>query len=302
MKAKKRILILISKRSGLTDMNWTFFRKSVQSSIGDNYEIIMGELISLTFEISKEGSKVYDRARGFSLDDFDLVVFRMVQKERSLAAACASYLISKNIKYIDKIIQPYSGSKYNAQALRQSANIIPISTISSNNLELSHMIQNDLLPFSYPLIIKDNNGKKGRLNFIAYDKKSALDIFDNNSETNFIIQEFIENDGDYRFLVMGSKIQLIIHRKARGDSHLNNTSQGAIAKVVDISIFSDKIISDVILSAELERLDVAGVDLMIDKNTSQHYIVEVNSSPQLASGAVPEQKLKAYTDYLSSLL
>ena len=97
-------------------------------------------------------------------------------------------------------------------------------------------------------------------------------------------------------------VSVIIHRQAQTDSHLNNTSQGAVAKVVDISNFSAKIINDVIQSAENEKLDVAGVDLMIDRNTGQHYIIEVNSSPQLATGAVPEQKMKAYTDYLASLL
>lgn len=302
MKETKRILILINERISQTDKNWTFFRKEVEKSIGPDYEITMGELRSLTFELSRDDSKVYDRERGFSLGDFDLVVFRFVRSDRALASSCASFLRSKKIPYIDRQIRPYPGSKFAAQAMHLGEGIMCIPSVHSNSNELQYMIQNDLIPFGYPLIIKDNNGKKGRLNFIARDKDAALQIFEQNPEVDFIIQEFIENDGDYRFLLMGSHVAVIIHRQAQTDSHLNNTSQGAVAKVVDISNFSAKIISDVIQSAENEKLDVAGVDLMIDRNTGQHYIIEVNSSPQLATGAVPEQKMKAYTDYLASLL
>jgi len=59
--------------------------------------------------------------------------------------------------------------------------------------------------------------------------------------------------------------------------------------------------ADVVLSAKLENLQIAGVDLMFDSETGQHYILEVNSSPQLATGAVTDLKLKAYTDYLVEL-
>ena len=302
MEETKRILILINERVSPTDKNWTFFRKEVEKSIGSKFEITMGELRTLTFELSRTDSKLYDRERGFSLDNFDLVVFRFIRSDRALASSCASYLQLKNIPYIDRQIQPYPGSKFAAQAMHFGNGIMCIPSVYSNSTELQYMIQNDLMPFGYPLIVKDNNGKKGRLNFIARDKNTALEIFQQNPEVDFIVQEFIENDGDYRFLLMGGKISLIIHRQAQTDSHLNNTSQGAVAKVVDISNFSAKIISDVIQSAENEKLDVAGVDLMIDRNTGQHYIIEVNSSPQLATGAVPEQKMKAYTDYLMSLL
>ena len=46
---------------------------------------------------------------------------------------------------------------------------------------------------------------------------------------------------------------------------------------------------------------IQAVDLMFDSETGQHYILEVNSSPQLATGAVTNLKLKAYTDYLVEL-
>lgn len=302
MATKKQILILINKKNGLNDRNWTFFHDVVSNSIGPDVNITMGELESLTYELSENSSRVYDRTRGFSLDDFDLVVFRFIRRDFAFAASCASFLISKKIPYIDSNVKPGFWSKYSAQALRMSVGFANIPSVTSVTYELKYMIENNIMPIVYPLIIKDNNGKKGRLNFIAYDKQTALSIFDENPDVNFIVQKFIENNGDYRFLVMGGQISTIIRRKAQNNSHLNNTSQGASSSISKLSDFNKKMLSDVIKAAKLEGLEVAGVDLMIDKNTGQHYILEVNSSPQLATGAVPEIKLKAYTDYLRSLL
>lgn len=302
MEHNKRILILISEEVAPSNKNWTFFKNSVSNAIGPDVDITMGALSSLTFELSKDGSKVYDRKRGFSLDDFDLVVFRYIRRSWAYAASCASFLQSKNISYIDSQIKPYPWSKYSAQAMRHGAGFASIASVTASNEELQYMVENDLIPFPYPLIIKDNNGKKGRLNFIVHDKQSAAQILRENPDVDFIIQEFIENDGDYRFLVIGGQIKLIIHRKATSGSHLNNTSQGATADVVEPGQFSERMLADTVLAAKLEGLEVAGVDLIIDKNTGQHYIIEVNSSPQLATGAVPDQKMKAYTDYLRSLL
>lgn len=302
MANEKRILILINKKTGPNDKNWSFFQDTVSKSIGVETDITMGEIVGLTFELDANGSRIYDRERGFSLDDFDLVVFRFIRKEWARAAACASFLKSKNIPYIDSQIQPAPWSKYSAQALRQDYDIAGIPSVYSNAQELKYMIQNELIPFNYPLIIKDNNGKKGRLNFFAHNKVEALKIFEENPDVDFIIQKFIENDGDYRFLVFGGQIAMIIYRKAKPGSHLNNTSQGSSATLANVSDFKENVLNDVKLAARLQGLDIAGVDLMIDKTTSQHYIIEVNSSPQLASGAFPDIKIKLYTDYLKSLL
>lgn len=302
MPYKKRVLILISEKVGPNDRNWEFFRRSVANAIGPDIEIVMGELVGLTFEMSRDDSKVYSRELNFSLDDFDLVVFRFVRRELSLAASCASFLIEKGIPYIDSQVKPYQWSKYSAQAMRFAEGFANIPSVMSNTKELLFMVENDLIPIEYPIIIKDRNGKKGRCNFMAHNKQEASDILKQNLEVCFIVQEFIENDGDYRFLVMGGEIATVIHRKAQSDSHLNNTSQGASSTIVDAREFEDKILLDVELAARLENLEVAGVDLMIDKNTGQHYIVEVNSSPQLATGAAPDIKMKAYAKLLRNLL
>ena len=302
MNSKKRILILIKEKQSDSDKNWEFFRSTVQTALGEDIEITMGELTSLTFESDGLDSKVYDRDRGWSLDEFDLVVFRLIRKEFATASACASFLIAKNIPYIDTETQPGGRSKYAAGVLRQSVGLSTIPTVHGSHTTLSKMIEREELPFAYPIVIKDNFGKKGRLNFIAHNKAAALQIMRENEEVDFIIQSFIQNEGDYRILVFGGTPVLVIYRQAQGSSHLNNTSQGAVASIVPLSEVDPTILEDAKRAADVEHLEVAGVDIVTNHLNGQHYVIETNSSPQIASGAFPDLKTRAYADYLTSLV
>lgn len=299
----KNILVLINQKTSPTDKNWTFFKRTLTEAIDDSkFEVTMGALCDFVYELSDGEHRIYDRQRGFSLDDFDLVVFRIIRKELARASSCASLLQEKGIPYIDSMIQPSPRSKYSAAAIRRSAGFNTIKSVYSNNSQLISLIEAGELKIPFPLVLKDVNGRRGMLNFVAKNKVEAIKVLSENPEVQFIIQEFVPNDGDYRFLVFGGKVVLVIHRQAQSGSHLNNTSQGGVSKLVDIGSFSQIILDDVVLAAKLEKLEVAGVDIMIDTNTNKHYVVEVNSSPQLATGGSPELKMKAYSDYLKSLV
>lgn len=302
MEPKKQILILINEKLSENDKNWEFFRGTIARSIGDDVDITMGTLLGLTFELHADESRIYDREASWNIDKFDLVVFRYFRREFARASSVATHLIAKGTPYIDSRVKPYRWSKYSAQAMRQSAGMANIPSLFSTHAIMRSMIEHEQVFIPYPLIIKDNNGRKGRLKFIAHDKQQALDIFDQNQEVDFIIQTFIENDGDYRVLVIGGELKLAIQRRASEGSHLNNTSQGGVAEIVPLDSFNEASLEDVRRAAEIDNLQIAGVDLMFDRHTGQHYILEVNSSPQLATGAFPEMKVEACTTYLRSLL
>lgn len=303
MSTTKRILVLVHEKTSEKDRNWDFFRDSLTAAMDDSlYEATMGALCDFTYVLSDDGQDIYDRSRGFALDDFDLVVFRIIRQEYARAGSCALLLQKKSIPYVDTAIQPRHNSKYAAAAIRQTEGFNTIMTVYARGSELAYMAEEDMLPMPYPVIVKDVNGRKGQSNFVAEDAAQVTEIVTTNPEIQFILQEFIPNDGDYRFLVLGSKIQMVIHRKAAEGSHLNNTSQGAASQIVELDQFSEEVKADVIKAARLENLEVAGVDIMFDLTTGKHYVVEVNSSPQLASGAAPERKMAAYANYLKSLI
>lgn len=298
----KRILALIVEKTSEQDKNWDYFRDRLMERMDDEAEIVMGELMSLVYEMTDDTMRVYDPERGFDLADFDLVVFKSIKQQYARTAACASYLQEKGVAYIDTRVQPGPWSKYSAQALHRASGLPVIPTVFSSNEGLIRQIESNSLPFSYPVIIKDVLGNKGKFNFIAHSAHEAIEIITRHLDIEFMLQKFIPNDGDYRFLVLGGEVKLAIHRKAQTGSHLNNTSMGAEAQAVRLNEFTNHALADVALSAQTEHLEVAGVDLIIDRETNRHYIIEVNGSPQLATGALPDEKMDSYAVFLKQLL
>ena len=55
-----------------------------------------------------------------------------------------------------------------------------------------------------------------------------------------------------------------------------------------------------IKAAEVSKIDVAGVDVIKDKETGLWYCLEVNENPQLVTGAFVDKKILAFSDYLSN--
>lgn len=301
---KKRLLVLVRKRLGKFDKNWDYFRNKLQNSLGQNsdIEVTMGDMSRLCFSLSGKDLKAYDFATGQSLDDFDLVVFRSVSGYLGVAGICALFLKRHSIPYLDESVKPLVLNKFAEQLAYQGGGLEPVPSFYAKSETLREVISTDKLPFSYPVIIKDNNGNKGKSNFLVHTAQEATAIIDDNQDVDFVVQQFIPNVGDYRVLALGGKPKMAILRQSNEGSHLNNTSRGASAELFPLEKFSPQVLADISRAAKLSEVQVAGVDLIFDKYTNKHYILEVNSSPQLATGALPEQKMALYAEYLKDYL
>jgi glutathione synthase/RimK-type ligase-like ATP-grasp enzyme len=112
-------------------------------------------------------------------------------------------------------------------------------------------------------------------------------------------QDLIDSDGsDYRFLVTGGRTRLVIKRIGSGDSHLNNTSQGATTEVVPLENIDESVLLVVHKMSSALHREVTGIDIMFDKTTSKPYFLEANPIPQIATGSNVELKLDALAEAL----
>lgn len=146
-------------------------------------------------------------------------------------------------------------------------------------------------------------GRKGNHNFLVKNKSELRQILSENKDLNFVIQPYVPNDGDYRFLVMGSEVRLAFKRSGdKNKTHLNNTSLGASVEQLNLTEIPKEVIATVKLAASIERLSVAGVDLIEDKVSGKWLVLEVNISPQLISGEFANQKTLAYSEMIKELL
>jgi len=95
----------------------------------------------------------------------------------------------------------------------------------------------------------------------------------------FIIRQFIENDGDVRIFTVGYKAIGAMKRTPKIGDFRSNISQGGAGENFDLSKNQDvKEMAEKI--SRLTRTEIAGVDIMIEKNTGKPYILEINPGPQ----------------------
>lgn len=278
---------------------WVEFRDRLSSLLGNGYILEDGTYRDLTFEVS--GSNAVVAFKGLPVEEFSLVIFNRVGEKISLAVPLADYCAAKSIPFIDKYIgKRKRAGKLGQAMLRWSAGFEEICTFYGNKEELIERFDDR----NQVMILKDNNGKKGRDNFLIRSQEELKAVVDNkeNETKIFILQEYIPNDGDFRLLVMNGEIKFAMLRKSAGNSHLNNTSQGGSATIIPLDTIPPRIKQMAIRAAALEDLTIAGVDVIINKNTGQAYVMEVNSAPQINSGSYIEEKTKVYAETIKQII
>ncbi|RYF28882.1 MAG: hypothetical protein EOO17_03525, partial [Chloroflexi bacterium] len=140
---------------------------------------------------------------------------------------------------------------------------------------------------------------------LVHTYQELKEILNSHKGVQFVVQGFIPNDRDYRCLVFGGKVKLVLQRSrdTESKSHLNNTSQGAAGEIISLENLPAQAIADVESAAlALNRSSFAGVDLLINSETGQHYILEVNQTPQVEIGAAVDQKMSALLDHMESVV
>lgn len=242
---------------------------------------------------------MYDHKNGTDLKDYDLVWFRgKLAPVITEAATIANYLRAHGV--------PVSNSFF-AQR-RGVGKINQMYVLATNNMPIPKTVScaNDLLPqyieehLQYPVILKDTHGAHGEQNYLVQNPDELVSILLQNSEFRFMAQEYIKGEGDYRILFAGEEY-LIIKRLGAANTHLNNTSQGATATLIPHDEFSADIIAEARRFADLCEYEIAGVDVIISSATGDHYFLEINSQPQLATGAFLEEKKQLVGEYFKQL-
>ena len=300
----KRILILFSyPRDKEDSLNYGGFAKTLDKSAGKfGYHAQYSALKMLEFKIVDGKATIYDPINQRDLRNYDLVFFRMWAKEFEAATACAFYLRKYNVPFID---QEAFGTRVFTKLAGYfnmwHANLpIPDTFYGPHSAILAEAKAGK--DFKFPLILKTIEGKKGQDNYLVKNLGQLRKILGKNRDLAFLMQKYIPNDGDYRFLVTGNKIGLIIKRVAAAGSHLNNTSAGARAELVKAKQFKPQVMEDALKAAKIRQRQLAGVDVILDKNSGRHYILEVNKVPQIITGAYVEQKIEAFNRFIKDQL
>lgn len=270
----------------------------------DNVTLEWHNYHDVTLELASGEMSAHIVSTGESLLDFDAVYFKSYFRYHEQAASIAEYLQFNNIPFVGSELRHYIAAYKLTQMARLARKdvMIPRTLYFSTRHYVAHHDQ-IVAKLGERFIFKAINGSTGDDNYLVTSKQQLEEIVANNEEMYFIAQEFIPNESDLRLIVLNDRLRLIIERRRADDStHLNNTSQGAEASLVDMESFDQLTIEIALRSAEIMGRDVAGVDIMLESGTGKPYVLEVNASPQIASGSFEQEKRALYRDYFKEVL
>lgn len=242
-----------------------------------------------------------------TLSDYQLIYLWTAGKRRYEWYVAANYLNKKygtiivNGKVIDPTYQYFltPASEYEKQS-DNSLNY-PASAVIFNYAGFG-VVKDQ---FSFPLIVKTSTGRQGRGVFKVNSPEELKKVIKENKEDSsaFIVRQFIENDGDIRVFTVGYRAIGAMKRTPKSGDFRSNISQGGTGSNFDLTAHPEIVAMAEKISA-LTRTEIAGVDIMIEKNTGTPYILEINPGPQFTGFEkyTNTNAAKAILDYFISLL
>ncbi len=299
MKQQKLLMLVHAPQTRPGHLNWVALRDWVRRELPD-VTIEMSALGELALVVDGPSTRIYDTRQCFDVADFDAVVFRTLYGHMEVAIATAAYCRKKGVSYIDQYIPRVGNGKLSCAFVRWEHGLPVPRTAYGPASELTAIAQKG--DMGWPLVLKADHGKKGNDNHLLPNPEAVKQLLADNPETAYVMQSFIPNNGDYRILTLNGQARLAILRRAAEGQYLNNTSKGGTAETVPLKDVPKEVIDLAVKASKVEKLAVAGADILTDATTGKAYVLEVNRAPQLATGASAETKMHEYGKALRELL
>ncbi len=275
--------------------------------LGVNLKLISYNSVSFETETGKVN------LRGEELDKFDVVFFRTTGKHWeevdliNYQLRITNYELKKKPIIVDPMVKDGKPSQackaWQMLKLKEAGIPVPRTVYGSlwylyevmtrqqffvdahtNARRVTAVLQKKPIdsPFNFPVILKGSGGDRGTRVFKADNlnelEKLVRDLRKSETEEGrrYMLQEYIENKGDYRVLILGEKVLGVMkrYRKDRQDFR-NNFSMGGEVEVAELPPEIKKL---AVKAAKVCGLMVAGVDIM--PKGDDYVVLEVNKGPQ----------------------
>lgn len=216
--------------------------------------------------------------KGTSLAQFDLFYFRSVGDRNEVLPLLLEYAQEKNIPVVDEYLLRLGGAwrkkkSTEAMILLRAGVSYPDSFFVSNRDDLRRYLET----YPKPLVMKSTSGRHGVSTFLVRKKEEIERVIQGRERVNFLIQEFIPNEGDYRLFLVGYRVVGGFKRQRKENQLVLNRSQGGSVPLKKIPLLVKK---EAEKAARVLGIEVAGVDLVEDKRTGKVVVIEVNQAPE----------------------
>lgn len=264
-------------------------------------DFISASLSDVAILLDGAKARIFDLTSGERLDDIAMHIFRNWQQQPALASSIAMIADATGIPYFDSQVGGAAPGKFThhvafwSQELNQ-----PVTVLLPDASDIDRFLQHRDSQFTFPFVVKASVAQKGKDNFLVTNKRELAAAVQALRGRNVILQQFIENQGDWRVLTFGYKARYGIFRRGLNGSYLNNVSQGGNATETKLEDMDPAIISLAERAAAACRVEIAGVDIVPTEHGN--YLLEVNYPPQLATGAFVEEKMAQFGAFIEEAL
>lgn len=165
---------------------------------------------------------------------------------------------------------------YTMQILAQANIPTPRTMLAKDPVNIEYIEKR----IGFPVVVKTLSGMHGKGVYLAENPSNFEQLIDMvmevNDKANLIIQEFISHAAgtDIRVFLIGGKIVGAMKRKSSDGDFRANITRGGSPQPIDLDSDAEFL---AIQSSNIMNLDIAGVDLLIDKEGFR--ICEINSAP-----------------------
>lgn len=261
------------------------------------------EIADLTFEIAQGEVKVI--AGDTNITDFNLVWIRRASSKFSpVAKALSFFLDSQGIPYFDKDRREQGEGWKLTMMVRLGIAGLPVPpTFFCWRKKILAERKNIVARFGFPLVAKVINKDRGKGVFLLEE----LDDFDSllhktPKEDQFLFEKFYNNDGDYRILVLRDEVGTWEKRTRVKDKYRNNACLGGKEEFFPVEKISKEMKKISLEAAKLLNLQIAGVDILVEKETGKLWLLEVNRCPGFTDNIRISPELPVVSSFFAKIL
>lgn len=258
---------------------------SITDATRDFGAVSLSSFDELTISIINQNLSIFDTANHCELSDFDVILLRgarFFETTAEIITALTTYCRTHHIKLLNE----YDGSI--RSKLSQMAHFASLGAPVPNTIFLNDAVKNHPKiieqNLGYPCIMKATVAFGGNANFKVQNFAEIKKYQSDHPDLKFILQNFIENDGDYRLFMAGEEKALIHRQSSSKDIHVNNVDKGGKSRVCSLSEIPEQAIQDAESIMKSYHLSICGADIIIDKSTGNYYFLEINLFPGIDLG------------------
>jgi D-alanine-D-alanine ligase len=244
-------------------------------------EVFLEKTSEVTFFLS--GEALSAKIQGIDLKDFDFVFFRRSGRE---AGNIILYLDECGVPFIDEGLRTTTirGDKLTMLERLAIAGLPIIPTFYCSHEDVDKYFAEIAEKLGIPVIVKEIHEHYLKGIYVVRSKddfKKVVKKYKRDEKKRFVFQPFMDFKEEYRLLVLGGEVRSINLRTARNFEELKvgYVDEDEIEKYLPVEDFPEKLKSLAVRAAGVLGLQVAGVDLCVEKGSGKVFVLEVNRGP-----------------------